>query len=125
MPDTATKSPAKPAPTTAEDTPKITRGGELNARSQGETDGFTLVIDALKLNGIDTIFGMPGRPKIVSMPFSLRASMTRVKPSVSPCDRALSSPPRVIFGVSSAVVGAGFAGDLVAVSGMRLSLASN
>ena len=27
-----------------------------------ETDGFRLVIDALKLNGIDTIFGLPGIP---------------------------------------------------------------
>ena len=62
MPDTATKSPTKPATTAAEDTPKITSGGEVNAQSQGETDGFQLVIDALKLNGIDTIFGLPGIP---------------------------------------------------------------
>jgi oxalyl-CoA decarboxylase len=27
-----------------------------------ETDGFSLVIEALKLNGIDTIFGLPGIP---------------------------------------------------------------
>jgi oxalyl-CoA decarboxylase len=26
------------------------------------TDGFHLVIDALKLNGIDTIYGLPGIP---------------------------------------------------------------
>ncbi len=32
-----------------------------NAQSR-ETDGFHLVIDALKLNGIDTIFGLPGIP---------------------------------------------------------------
>jgi len=32
--------------------------GEL----QATTDGFHLVIDALKLNGIDTIFGLPGIP---------------------------------------------------------------
>jgi len=31
-------------------------------QSQAETDGFQLVIDALKLNGIDTIFGLPGIP---------------------------------------------------------------
>src|SRR5690242_3148996 len=30
--------------------------------SQQETDGFHLLIDALKLNGIDTIFGLPGIP---------------------------------------------------------------
>ena len=30
--------------------------------SAATTDGFRLVIDALKLNGIDTIFGVPGIP---------------------------------------------------------------
>ncbi|HEV3241142.1 MAG TPA: oxalyl-CoA decarboxylase [Casimicrobiaceae bacterium] len=34
----------------------------MSAESQAETDGFKLVIDALKLNGIDTIFGLPGIP---------------------------------------------------------------
>ena len=52
---------SKPASTTAEDTLKIASGGELTAEAQ-ETDGFQLVIDALKLNGIDTIFGLPGIP---------------------------------------------------------------
>ena len=33
-----------------------------DAQSQAVTDGFRLVIDALKLNGIDTIFGLPGIP---------------------------------------------------------------
>jgi oxalyl-CoA decarboxylase len=33
-----------------------------DAQSQETTDGFQLVIDALKLNGIDTIFGLPGIP---------------------------------------------------------------
>jgi oxalyl-CoA decarboxylase len=33
-----------------------------NAQAQDVTDGFHLVIDALKLNGIDTIFGLPGIP---------------------------------------------------------------
>ena len=32
------------------------------AQSQPMTDGFHLVINALKLNGIDTIFGLPGIP---------------------------------------------------------------
>lgn len=32
------------------------------AESGAMTDGFHLVIDALKLNGIDTIFGLPGIP---------------------------------------------------------------
>ncbi|PYL31461.1 MAG: oxalyl-CoA decarboxylase, partial [Verrucomicrobia bacterium] len=34
----------------------------MNGQSQGEIDGFQLIIDALKLNGIDTIFGLPGIP---------------------------------------------------------------
>ena len=33
-----------------------------DTQSQETTDGFHLVIDALKLNGIDTIFGLPGIP---------------------------------------------------------------
>ena len=33
-----------------------------DAQSQEQTDGFNLVIDALKLNGIDTIYGLPGIP---------------------------------------------------------------
>ncbi len=32
------------------------------SQTQEVTDGFHLVIDALKLNGIDTIFGLPGIP---------------------------------------------------------------
>ena len=48
------------AASSSDDTPKIA-SGEINAQSQ-ETDGFQLVIDALKLNGIDTVFGLPGIP---------------------------------------------------------------
>src|SRR5215467_6730453 len=33
-----------------------------DAQAQQTTDGFQLVIDALKLNGIDTIYGLPGIP---------------------------------------------------------------
>ena len=33
-----------------------------DAQAQEMTDGFHLVIDALKVNGIDTIFGLPGIP---------------------------------------------------------------
>ncbi len=58
MTEAATRSPEK---TTAEDARKIASGDEINAQPQ-ETDGFALVIDALKLNGIDTIFGLPGIP---------------------------------------------------------------
>jgi oxalyl-CoA decarboxylase len=66
---------AKPVATTANDTLKIA-GGEINTQSQ-ETDGFQLVIDALKLNGIDTIFGLPGIP-ITDLTRKLQAAGLRV-----------------------------------------------
>jgi len=70
---------AKPSPGTnpgpAEDAPKIA-GGEINAQAQ-ETDGFQLVIEALKLNGIDTIFGLPGIP-ITDLTRKLQAAGLRV-----------------------------------------------
>jgi oxalyl-CoA decarboxylase len=62
--------------TTAGDTLKIASGGEINRQSQ-ETDGFALVIDALKLNGIDTIFGLPGIP-ITDLTRRLQAGGLRV-----------------------------------------------
>src|SRR6266403_2172058 len=68
---TATKAPT----TTAEDAPKIA-GGANNAQAQ-ETDGFQLVIDALKLNGIDTIFGLPGIP-ITDLTRRMQAAGMRV-----------------------------------------------
>jgi len=77
MLETSSKPAAKPATTTAEDTAKITGGGELDAQSQGETDGFQLVIDALKLNGIDTIFGLPGIP-ITDLTRRMQAAGMRV-----------------------------------------------
>ena len=40
--------------------PQVASGPDVQA--QQLTDGFTLVIDALKLNGIDTIYGLPGIP---------------------------------------------------------------
>jgi oxalyl-CoA decarboxylase len=58
MTDAATKTPER---TPAEDTPKIGGGGDVQTQPQ-EIDGFQLVIDALKLNGIDTIYGLPGIP---------------------------------------------------------------
>ncbi len=70
---------AKPTPranpATAEDAPKIA-GDETGARSP-ETDGFSLVIDAFKLNGIDTIFGLPGIP-ITDLTRKLQAAGLRV-----------------------------------------------
>ncbi|MEO8188623.1 MAG: thiamine pyrophosphate-binding protein, partial [Burkholderiaceae bacterium] len=52
--------PTVTAATIADETPRIA-SGEIDVHSQ-EIDGFQLVIDALKLNGIDTIFGLPGIP---------------------------------------------------------------
>ena len=49
MAEGTTTTRSKPAATTAEET-------------QDLTDGFHLVIDALKLNGINTIYGVPGIP---------------------------------------------------------------
>ena len=51
------KKPPTPSPA---EVPAVA-GNEASAVAQ-ETDGFHLVIDALKLNGIDTIFGLPGIP---------------------------------------------------------------
>ena len=75
MDETATK-PAGKATTAAEDTLKITSGVASNAHVQ-ETDGFQLVIDALKLNGIETIFGLPGIP-ITDLTRRLQANGLRV-----------------------------------------------
>ena len=50
----STVTAAKPAPTAAD--------APTNAAAVQEIDGFQLVIEALKLNGIDTIFGLPGIP---------------------------------------------------------------
>ena len=77
MPDTATKTADKRTTTTADDTPKIATGEEINAQSQDDTDGFRLVIDALKLNGIDTIFGLPGIP-ITDLTRRMQAAGLRV-----------------------------------------------
>src|SRR5215470_16124468 len=74
MLETSSKPVAKPATTTA---PENTSGGETTARSGEETDGFTLVIDALKLNGIDTVFGLPGIP-ITDLTRRLQAAGMRV-----------------------------------------------
>ena len=41
--------------------PQVATTGDVQQAS-ATTDGFQLVIDALKLNGIDTIYGLPGIP---------------------------------------------------------------
>ncbi|HEY5635587.1 MAG TPA: thiamine pyrophosphate-binding protein, partial [Burkholderiales bacterium] len=42
--------------------PQVAASGTTREAPSQTTDGFHLVIDALKLNGIDTIFGLPGIP---------------------------------------------------------------
>src|SRR5712672_2720010 len=44
--------------------PQVANSGQIvaDAQSQEMTDGFQLVIEALKLNGLDTIYGLPGIP---------------------------------------------------------------
>jgi oxalyl-CoA decarboxylase len=59
MNDQALKSASKPA--AIADDGQRNAGAATDAHAH-ETDGFQLVIDALKLNGIDTIFGLPGIP---------------------------------------------------------------
>jgi oxalyl-CoA decarboxylase len=52
----------KESATGATEAPATSSGGQANLQTRHETDGFHLLIDALKLNGIDTIFGLPGIP---------------------------------------------------------------
>src|SRR6202165_6094366 len=42
--------------------PQVAKASKTTDAQSQMTDGFHLVIDALKLNGIDTIFGLPGIP---------------------------------------------------------------
>jgi oxalyl-CoA decarboxylase len=77
MLDTTAKPAAKPAATPAEETSK-TMGGDTGIVPGGqETDGFQLVIEALKLNGIETIFGLPGIP-ITDLTRRMQAAGLRV-----------------------------------------------
>ena len=65
MSEVATTPAHKPAATKTEDALKQQRdsGASTDAAQQTqEIDGFHLVIEALKLNGIDTVFGLPGIP---------------------------------------------------------------
>jgi len=73
MTEAATTSPDK---TATENTLRAASGGETNSAAP-EIDGFQLVIEALKLNGIDTIFGLPGIP-ITDLTRKLQAAGLRV-----------------------------------------------
>src|SRR5215212_8582589 len=82
MNETAT-APVKEVTTTAEGIQKQ-ESKDANAVSAGtldrtaqEIDGFQLLIEALKLNDIDTIFGLPGIP-ITDLTRKLQASGMRV-----------------------------------------------
>jgi len=77
MEDLATKSSARPVAGTTDDTPKHAGATASAEAARPETDGFRLVIDALKLNGIDTIFGLPGIP-ITDLTRKLQAAGMRV-----------------------------------------------
>ena len=74
--DQAMRAAAKPAPTAAGDATSVASEGETGPQSR-ETDGFQLVIDALKLNGLDTIFGLPGIP-ITDLTRRMQANGMRV-----------------------------------------------
>src|SRR5437868_3165631 len=81
MDELSTRSAARPAASTAEDALKQKARDASTAIAQSpqsqETDGFQLVIDALKLNGIDTIFGLPGIP-ITDLTRKLQAAGIRM-----------------------------------------------
>jgi oxalyl-CoA decarboxylase len=68
---TVTQPVVTPVPTAMPQT----SGGPASA--QEEIDGFHLVIDALKLNGIDTVFGLPGIP-ITDLTRKLQAAGLRM-----------------------------------------------
>jgi len=59
--DNVTTARKDAAPSVAPVAP-ATGGAQPNAQPKPEIDGFNLLIEALKLNGIDTIFGLPGIP---------------------------------------------------------------
>src|SRR6516164_2376922 len=60
--ESVTTTRKQPAPPGKEPTQQVAVGAQIDTPAQEETDGFHLLIDALKLNGIDTIFGLPGIP---------------------------------------------------------------
>src|SRR6195256_6359647 len=58
----ATVTPPAATSHSATAAPPVSSGQIVANAPSAATDGFHLVIDALKLNGIDTIFGLPGIP---------------------------------------------------------------
>src|ERR1700712_651218 len=64
----------QPGAASTNDTPA---SGEGTPRTEETIDGFHLVIEALKLNGIDTVFGLPGIP-ITDLTRKMQAEGLRV-----------------------------------------------
>src|SRR6476620_6101852 len=64
----------QPGTATANEAPA---SGEGSAKTDETIDGFHLVIEALKLNGIDTVFGLPGIP-ITDLTRKMQAEGLRV-----------------------------------------------
>ncbi len=60
--DDALKQKPQDAHVVTEAAPQTTADGQSLAQAREEIDGFHLVIEALKLNRLDTIFGLPGIP---------------------------------------------------------------
>src|ERR1700712_4836075 len=77
MSEAATKPRSSATKPEGEAMPPSASVEETSPPSPVETDGFQLVIDALKLNGIDTIFGLPGIP-ITDLTRRMQAAGLRV-----------------------------------------------
>jgi len=75
MLDQAPKAATKPATPAVQDSSTLAPG--TAAEPAAEIDGFQLVIEALKLNGIETIFGLPGIP-ITDLTRRMQANGLRV-----------------------------------------------
>jgi oxalyl-CoA decarboxylase len=60
--DTPAQTRKEPAPPEMVPTQQMGAPAHVAPAPAEETDGFRLVIEALKLNGIDTVFGLPGIP---------------------------------------------------------------
>jgi len=74
--DSVTATRKEPAPAGMQATQDATTKVADEAPAQ-EIDGFNLVIEALKLNGIDTVFGLPGIP-ITDLTRKLQAAGVRM-----------------------------------------------
>jgi oxalyl-CoA decarboxylase len=60
--ESVTTARKEAVPAATDSAPGTASGSQADVQSKQEIDGFHLLIDALKLNGVDTIFGLPGIP---------------------------------------------------------------